>query len=280
MWISRYELRPRQRLSAIAAAGPRQGALLRHHDGFADIHPWPELGDLPLEEQLSLLARGEETSLTAASVRFARIDGAARRERRSLFEGVTVPESHWPSAAGEVAHGFDTIKVKMPGGVLPSHGRLRLDFNATLRADEFERVARSLPLERLDFVEDPCPYDAQAWSSLRTRLGLRLALDRMIASEGVDVLIVKPAVQSVDSFPSGMEIVITSYMDHPVGQLHAAAVAARAATSDRCGLVTHLLYERNAFSEQLSLAGSRLVPPKGTGIGFDDLLERLPWERL
>jgi len=26
--------------------------------------------------------------------------------------------------------------------------------------------------------------------------------------------------------------------------------------------------------------GARLLPPEGTGIGFDDLLERLPWQRL
>ncbi len=282
MWISRYELFPRQRLSALAGADPRRGALLRYSDGYADIHPWPELGDAPLDRQLGLLARGEETALTAASLRFARLDGAARREGRSLFDGVTVPESHWPSAAGEAPESFDTVKVKMPGGWLPPHGRLRLDFNATVGAEEFERIALTLPKERIDFVEDPCPYDGAVWRRLRESTGLRLALDRQVAYVGVDALIVKPAVQAIEQMdlPSGMEIVVTSYLDHPVGQLHAAAVAGRIATSDRCGLVTHVLYERNDFSERLELDGARLVSPGGAGIGFDDLLERLPWERL
>lgn len=283
MWISHYELVPRTRLNALtSAAGPRRGALLRVGSGFADIHPWPELGDLPIDEQLAMLARGEETALTAASVRFARLDGAARLEGRSLFEGLTIPESHWPAGAGEAPDAFDTIKVKMPGGVLPDQGRLRLDFNAAVDAAEFERIAGFLPRERIDFVEDPCPYDPSVWSGLRKRLGLRLALDREVASAGVDVLLVKPAVQMVEAseLPVGMEIVVTSYMDHPVGQLHAAAVASRLATSSRCGLVTHLLYQPNAFSERLQIDGARLVPPRGTGIGFDDLLDGLPWVRL
>lgn len=282
MWIWRYELTPRARLSALAGGSPRQGALLRHAGGFADIHPWPELGDAPIGQQLASLARGETTRLTAASLRLAQIDGQARREARSLFDGLTIPQSHWPAAAGETPGAFDTVKVKMPGGVLPASGRLRLDFNATLEPAQFERVARTLPAERIDFVEDPCRYDPAAWESLRKTTGLRLALDREVARKGVDVLVFKPAVQSLDDLnrASGMEIVITSYMDHPVGQLHAAAVAARHATSARCGLVTHLLYEPNAFSERLALDGARLVAPGGCGVGFDDLLEALPWEPL
>lgn len=282
MWISPYELVPRAKLSALAAATPRRGALLRVGNGFADIHPWPELGDAPIDEQLSLLARGRQTALTAASIRFARIDAGARREGRSLFEGVNIPESHWPAAAGEAPQCFDTIKVKMPGGVLPPRGRLRLDFNAILNEVEFERTARTLPRERVDFVEDPCPYDPEVWARLRERTGLRLALDRKVGRAGVDVLIVKPAVQSIkpSELPAGMEIVVTSYMDHPVGQLHAAVVASSLATNTRCGLVTHVLYETNAFSERLGLDGARLVGPPGIGIGFDDLLEGLPWTKL
>jgi o-succinylbenzoate synthase len=308
--VHRYELVPRARLNARTAAGPRYGALLRVDDGFADVHPWPELGDAPLGEQLARLARGETTPLTARSLHFAALDAAARREGRSLFEGLTIPESHWPAAAGEAPPAFDTIKVKMPGSELPPRGGLRLDFNATLDAASFLRIAATLPRERIDFVEDPCPYDGAVWRDLRAQTGLRLALDREVATEGVDVLVVKPALQRVpgeqvvgegvaasgerepgerraasgergETVGAGaVSIVVTSYMDHPIGQLHAAAVAARYATNARCGLVTHLLYEANAFSERLALDGARLVPPGGRGIGFEDLLEGLAWSRL
>jgi O-succinylbenzoate synthase len=127
-------------------------------------------------------------------------------------------------------------------------------------------------------VEDPCPYDPDVWIALHEQTGLRLALDRILAEDGVDVLVVKPAIQDVPK--TRKEIVITSYMDHPVGQLHAAAIAARFATSARCGLVTHVLFESNEFSERLKLDGARLRPPGGTGVGFDDLLQRISWKKL
>jgi len=250
----------------------RQGALLRvDGEGYADIHPWPELGDAPLDEQLALLARGETTALTRASLQLAAIDADARRRGVSLFEGLTIPESHWPG--NDPPPGFDTVKTK---GVLPvpEHVRIRIDFNASLSAEEFERIAETLPKERIDFIEDPCPYGGGIWRGLRTRTGLRLALDRFIGE--ADVLVHKPALSA--EFPSfGGELVVTSYMDHPIGQFGAAWVAATHEVSRRCGLMTHVLYEPDAFIERVEREGARLLPPKGTGVGFDDLLEKVRW---
>jgi O-succinylbenzoate synthase len=275
IWIHRYELIARAPLNARTRDLRREGALIRVDDGFADVHPHPELGDAPLAEQLARLARGETTPLTQQSLYFARVDAEARRVGRSLFEGLIIPESHWPAAAGDAPLAFDTIKVKMPGSELPSRGKLRLDFNETLTAEEFLRIAERLPTERIDFVEDPCPYDGATWRMLRERTGLRLALDRQEATEGVDVLVRKPAVQRSTQDITDVEIVVTSYMDHPVGQMFAAWCAAREATSPRCGLVTHVLFEPNAFSERLRLDGARLIPAS-----FDDLLESVDWKKV
>ena len=162
----RYELTPKRRLSAVADAGARRGALIRVNGGVADVHPWPELGDLPLDEQLALLARGETTPLTQSSLEFASIDAAARRDGRSLFDGLTIPPSHWPGPDPPAA--FDTVKLKSID-VIPDRVRLRIDFNATLTAEEFVRIAATLPRERIDFIEDPCPYDAAVWRELRER---------------------------------------------------------------------------------------------------------------
>src|ERR1044071_839019 len=272
MWCWRYTLKPRRALSALAGARPRQGALLRVGDGFADVHPWPELGDAPLDEQLARLARGETTPLTQRSLWFA------SQWRRELLAGLTIPRSHWPGS--DPPEGFDTAKIKMPGGTLPDGYRLRLDFNND--AEAFARVAPTLPRERIDFVEDPCPYDAAKWSEIR-RAGFRLALDRVPVTPSVsegpgrvggarsyDVRIVKPAIQDVPR--SDVPIIITSYMDHPIGQLHAAYVAAN--STETCGLITHVLYETDPFIERMSVNDARLIPPD-----FTDLLEALPWKR-
>jgi hypothetical protein len=44
--------------------------------------------------------------------------------------------------------------------------------------------------------------------------------------------------------------------------------------------MTHVLYEPDAFIERIECAGARLLPTKGTGLGFDDLLESLQWATL
>jgi len=279
-----YELTPKRRLSAVATAGPRRGALIRVEDGFADVHPWPELGDAPLDVQLALLARGELTPLTRASLRFAALDAAARVNGRSLFEGLTIPRSHWPGV--DHPPDFDVVKLKS-AETIPSGVRLRIDFNGTLSPEQFLHIASSLPHERIDFIEDPCPYDAAVWRRLRVQSGLRLARDRCALSDrsmapgeesGFDVAIVKPAVDSLTTEISG--VVVTSYMDHPIGQLCAAYTAAAAAITTTCGLVTHVLFENDPFIERMQIQETRLVPPAGTGWGFDDLLQSLPWRTL
>jgi O-succinylbenzoate synthase len=291
VWVHRYELVPKRALSSLAGTAPRRGALIRAGSGFADVHPWPELGDFALDEQLAKLARGDTTPLTRASLRMAAIDGVAREGRWSLFEGLAVPPSHWHDNGDPVPPGFDTVKVKMraDSDVAPLRRlagfRLRLDFNATPNADQMIRFVRSLPADvrqSIDFLEDPCPYDAAVWRELRASLGLRLALDRGYECDAVDVLVVKPAVQEARlAFGLGKEVVITSYMDHPVGQLGAAFIAATHADRvARCGLLTHTLFEKNDFIEQIRTDGARLVPPEGSGIGFDQLLETLPWKKL
>jgi O-succinylbenzoate synthase len=269
----RYELTPKRRLSAIARDAPREGALIRAGDGFADVHPWPELGDLPLDEQLSLLARGSTTALTRRSLHFVALDAAARAESRSLFEGLTIPPSHWPGSDPPAS--FDIAKVKSIEH-LPERVRLRIDFNMRLTADEF--LGLRLPAERIDFIEDPCPYDASTWRILRVRTGLRLALDREVSEDGVDVLVVKPAVQEMPA--TLREIVVTSYMDHAIGQMFAAHFAAAHGITNVCGLFTHVLYESDPFFERIPADGPRLLVPSGTGIGFDELLESLPWKKL
>ena len=80
--------------------------------------------------------------------------------------------------------------------------------------------------------------------------------------------------------------VFTSSMDHPIGQLWAAYRAAlfykKNNTEDipDCGLCTHSLYEKTDFSEQLGENSPYLKLPAGTGLGFDRLLDALPWSIL
>jgi O-succinylbenzoate synthase len=80
-------------------------------------------------------------------------------------------------------------------------------------------------------------------------------------------------------------VVLTSYMDHPLGQAFAAWEAARLALQfpglvGICGLQTHHLFEPDGFVELLGPWSPQFQAPPGTGLGFDDLLAALPWTPL
>jgi len=174
--------------------------------------------------------------------------------------------------------------------------KLRLDFNERLSEgqvyDLFSRFSTRM-LDALDFVEDPCVWDAEVWNSLQRRFGLRLALDRFLEKtlpptgiEGFETLVVKPLLlDPVPVLASAMDglkrVVFTSSLGHPFGQSFALFEASRALDShplliDTCGLASHGAYApQPGFDWRLE--GSALVPPAGPGLGFGAALEALSW---
>lgn len=303
LWHWRYTLRMRGLVGSRAASAAREGSLIRDSGGGVGcLHPWPELGDAPVDAQIAALAAGRPTALGRQALLCAEADGLARREGRSLFAGLRVPPSHW-TAGPDFAPpppGFGAIKLKSAAQLpryreaCPDH-RLRLDFNEGFRPEAFRAFWLGLDEETraaIEFVEDPVPWEAAAWRDLRTGLGVPLAADREVMARAAeaDWLVIKPAViNAVEpaelAWRTGKRVVFTSYLDHPIGQLYAALRGAEGAAilGDRlgdCGLVTHPLFEPDAFTERLAVDGSRLVPPPGTGLGCDDLLEDLPWKPL
>lgn len=320
IWISRYELRALTALNLKASRAPRYGALLRVGHGFADLHPWPELGDKPLDVQLTLLASGTTTPSTRASLLLAEADGEARATGKSLFHGLTIPASHSLRLTSEgqidveelARQGFQRIKVKAGKDVGTERVwitdvlsridkahvtvKVRIDFNASVTRSQLESFLSFIPTSlrgHIDFLEDPLPYDPYIWQELRDAYGVRLAADFEKPSDtfrGIDTLVIKPARENVAAQlemaeAHDLRVVVTSSLDHPVGQMGAAFAAARLNRDrpdllDACGLLSHTTYQPDAFSERIAMDGPHLIPPSGTGIGFDDLLASLPWKRL
>ena len=103
-----------------------EGALIKVGDGFGCIHPWPELGDAPLDQQLQTLAAGKETPLIRRALHCCRVDGKARELGESLFAGLTIPDSHYtlPPDAHDVPDAFSAVKVK-GAGVGPTVERIQ-----------------------------------------------------------------------------------------------------------------------------------------------------------
>lgn len=312
--ISRYRMKARGFLNAVSRRREFEGALIQIDGGFGCIHPWPELGDPPLDKCLADLAGARRWPIVRRAIRCAEYDLACRTFENSIFEDMEIPVSHATLAKMDVKEmtlaveaGFEVVKLKL-GRDLEAEAKFldtmaaeypqlgwRLDFNESLEPGEATAFLSGLAeatRKAIDFVEDPSPYSDSAWKEIRRETGVRLGVDREAAplTPSAQVMVIKPAID--EPFLLGeaavaqhQRVVVTSYMDHPVGQAFAAYEAARLGLQfpglvGTCGLQTHHLFEPDAFSEQLGPWSPAFKAPDGTGLGFNDLLEALPWTRL
>ncbi len=279
----------------------RSGALLKviFRDGltgYGDCHPWPELGDLPLKEQLNCLVDNRTTKLTKQSLKFARIDAEGRGEKKNLLRSLNVPKSHYllmslgknsqKELEQALSEGFEHFKVKLGANLVKElkilspmletpRTRWRLDFNNQLKQ---LTLLKSLENDTIEFVEDPFPYDKRWYE-----FPFAIAFDRQEnpPENAYQYKIVKPAIEAM--MESCKPLIVTSYLGHPLGQAadaYAAANLAKQCDVRVCGLLSHRVYPRNLFSERLSWQGPDWKHPEGTGFGFDDLLEGIKWHKL
>ena len=226
----------------------------------------------------------------------------------------TLPNLSEEALHEAVERGFSTFKVKARGNGIETlreirrfmqqgPGCWRVDFNEGGEVFSLlDELSGWTEEEKgaIDFLEDPVPYDGGLWEYFGKESGVALANDRNVGGDRGDsqVLVVKPAVDEMVTldqlYPEGKvviepgastldyakEVIVTSYMEHPVGQVFAAWEAARAELVGTCGLQTHGLFEPNEFTEVLGEVGPKFRVPKGPGLGFGDLLEKLPWTKL
>ncbi len=322
-WFAKYELQPVVPFNGTQAK-PRHGALLQVEwpdgIGYADCHPWPEFGDEPIDSQLKLLKRAKLTPLTEQSIWLAKRDADLRSENKSAFEKFSPLKNHYLITDIEIigetllkhiqSQKFQTLKIKV--GRQPEKEvewlnalgarwpfQFRLDFNSQLDYLSFEGFIKKLTVEtqrKIEFVEDPFPFSVDTW--LESNNLLRLAIDKEEGNAALDsltevpfsVMMIKPATQDVDRMSTfcrrkNLKFAVTSNLDHPLGQAHAAWVAGelkrRLPTQILdCGVLSHVAFEPNPFSEQIKSDGPFFVGVEGTGVGFDDLLDRVDWKEL
>lgn len=324
IFSSPYILTPRQDLNAASAGAARRGSLLKVEwgdglRGFADLHPWPELGDLPLKTQLAQLTKGQLTPLGQQSLSLARRDAELRQAQKNIFDvGVPVVNNFLLSDLRVLnsdllktikSDGFSTVKVKVGRDVfletqairlIAEAGlRLRLDFNAVGSLNSYQKFMGGLSPEvrdRIEYVEDPFPFEFSSWNEARhfAPLALDHQYDKVpwasLSSLPFDVLVVKPAkvdvVKALELCQQWqLKATVTSNMDHPVGIMHALGLGMELKKKHgnmilEAGCLTHHLYQSDSFAAELSTQGPCLRKVRGTGVGFDELLEALPWQIL
>ena len=303
-------------LETISSGLKRPGALLQitfpsGKTGFADCFVWPELGDLPLKQQLDQLAAGVLTPITSCAIELAKIDADARSDKKMILSKTPLPRSHLlitdllnctcEEVQKVMQQGFTHVKLKV-GRSLDQEAKkihelfsnaslkLRLDFNEMLTADQFAIYLQSIETlkKQIDFIEDPFPFHPGEWKRFQDE-GWTLACDRQAdlaydLSESARVLIVKPALVPFKEWQRGQNQtrIATSYLGHPLGQVAAALAAVKLDPSCHFvhGLHSHLAYQPTPLSRQLNGESPEFISPSGTGFGFDEDLANLTWEIL
>ena len=66
-----YTLYSRGSLNAVSVRREFHGALIRVDEGVGCLHPWPEFGDEPIDEQLSILRDGGTSRVIECALRMA-----------------------------------------------------------------------------------------------------------------------------------------------------------------------------------------------------------------
>jgi O-succinylbenzoate synthase len=322
-WTSKYELVPFGNLGSTADAKPRAGALFKAqwpngNIGYADIFPWPELGDAPIDEQIAVLGRGQLSPLVEQSIWLAKKDAVLRKAGKNAFANIAKIKNHYlvndftkfteANMKDLRSAGFSTLKIKV-GRSVDEEGKfiakiirqnpitVRLDFNAKVGFAEFERLFSHLGVAekpRIEFVEDPVPWNLEAWTEAAKLAPIALdqeyhkvEWEKLKTKPPFSTVVLKPARQDVDHALNwinkfALKMVVSSSMDHPIGVAHACSVAAELKkfypnTLLDCGCLSLKVYRPNEFSSRIQLTGPYLKDIPGTGIGFDDLLEKVTW---
>jgi O-succinylbenzoate synthase len=334
--IHRYQLPWSSRFSRNHTG---QGALLSvNFDGglgYADLHPWPSLGDQSLDEQLELLRSGKVASQLQRSLDMAQKDALSRQGKMKklqylaqirnhnliLEKTLTAPmledrlkllcyESENPIFKWKISPETTAHTLAFLNNIAESLPNLhwRLDANGFFSFADIANFWNQLSSDAkktIQFIEDPCRYDESDWNRLDD-LGMPLAIDfetnrwksKSLKASPTDsgqiFFVFKPAVQDLTLWAEWLHqnphrFLLTSYLDHPVGLLHAlwTAEAMWKQFPDLMqvnGLNLPIsLEEVSAFWPGLHRSRDSNAHWEGVsagGIGFDQRLENLEWVDL
>ena len=313
-----YTLTPKFAPNRLTEATPRSGALLRvwfsdcSLPGHADLFPWPELGDMPLQLQLETLKERIPLPLAASSLLWAHHEAKAHASGEEFFPGTSLPSHLTALDRAAIPHGTPLVKLKVTEEDVQNwpqvealmerfpETRWRLDFNGLFtdmdRAyDSWNKLSHEAQ-DKIDFIEDPMDEKHMAHEDIHQVFpGATIAVDRNpypASLRRAEVWVIKPVNFAPDVFlREAMDfegkIVITSSMDHPLGQLmalRAAQLLQRRSPRKVLagGLCTQDLYLDHPQKNWVRTDNSclRAALTDGAGWGLSHALGKLKWQEL
>lgn len=268
--------------------------------GYSDFLPWPGFGEKPLSVQLQDIKKGIFSQRFLISRHNAFLDAKARAERKNLFFGLRIPDSHFlisdlslfKERDWVLLKDFSFVKVKLkPSQIKEQVKRIHffsqkfknLKWRLDLNGQDWSLWKSHLGFlkSKIDFVEDPL------WTKISKEKKALFAQDWSSSSYS-QIKIVKPSRDFIEkltshkNFSLWKRIVFTHSLDHPLGQNISAFWAGTFYKRfprffETGALKGPLPLSLKAYTKQISL-GKTFSAPGGFGFGFSKALEEENWE--
>ncbi len=282
IWYSPYELTPVHIAEGVKYSN--KGILLKFEDEtYSLYHPIEALGDVPLSEFMKNLSKRNSllSKVKAASVSLKDFETLLGKKVKCYY---SVPSlKNFLKNKGSILNdGFDTVKFKVSSVIeleemiealtgLPF--KYIFDFNGRGLKENFLACSDEVKTffkENVLYIEDP----AKEMESLPY---VKIAADFEDYGGVESFNIIKPtAFDHEQSENPEADTVVTSYLDHPLGQIMAARKALDIGVQTDSGLLSHTYYEKNKYSGKLVTKGPFLE--LRSALGVFELLKEEPWE--
>ncbi len=282
IWCSPYELTPVHIAEGVKYSN--KGVLLKFEDEtYSLYHPIESLGDVPLSEFMKSLSKRNTLldKVKEASVSLKDFKTILDKKVKCYYSAPSL-KTFLANKESILNDGFDTVKFKV-SSVIEVEGMIEalaslpskyiFDFNGRGLKENFLACSDEVKTffkENVLYTEDP----AKEMESLPY---VKIAADFEDYGGVESFNIIKPtAFDHEQSENPEADTVVTSYLDHPLGQIMAARKALDIGVKTDSGLLSHTYYEENKYSGKLVVKGPFLE--LRSALGVFELLKEEPWE--
>ncbi len=279
IWFSLYELKPIGRSGFLS-----KGVLLKFEgERYSLYHPINNFGDRSLKDFFKNLSLQDGLFKRVKEVSVSKNDFKKEKKISCYFSGLNF-RNLLKNQIKIKNKGFKTIKIKVSSVkelkenlsfIKEMPFKFIFDFNGRGVKKDFINCNEDLKnffKNQVVYVEDPCPENLNLSY-------LKVASDFNKYGGEEDYTIIKPTGfnHSLPSF-NPENSVVTSYLDHPLGQVIGALWAVEHKIKLECGLYSHWYYEKTPYSEILDEMKAEISLSKALPIF--KLLEHESWVEI
>jgi len=282
IYYSSYEL---QNTSFKAKHVSQKGVLLRFEEknelSYSLYHPIESLGDLSIKDFLKDCKTLVSQNGFLQRVRDLALKEAFKTEISvDAYDQVADLEAAEKSKNKLIKLKMSSVKDLIDSFNFDTKKTFILDPNGSWSDSDLEALAKSKVSNHIKYIEDPV-LNKKVKSKLNSKI--KIASD-FIDYDTCDYKIIKPTgfchkIKDTSAHP----FVVTTYLDHPLGQIIAALYAKEKGVKEACGLLSHRLFDTTAYSEMFEDSNKFKDVEKFIFSDFDTLfkfLKKETWKEI